>query len=133
MKETENLTNENANVSTLFDTLSDAQKSKVRAEIERLKKEHEVPFIHVFVGKNTVDVKKPYILYFKPPTKLAEMSIFYYDAQSDPIVGNQKLAKKLCVGGDREVVDSEFLYMHTGLMSFIPQLLPQADGELKTF
>lgn len=117
----------------IIESLTEEIKKSISEKAKALKEKHKVPFIYVYVSPRHGDMKNPLIAFFKPPTTLSEMSKFYYDAQSDPIVGNLKLARKLFLDGDKELVDNEFEYMHSGLMGFVPNLLPQAAGEFKTF
>lgn len=118
-----------------FDFLTDEENKKIQAKCEALKDTHEIDDVFVFVdnrirrGKN-----KRMIAYFKTPQTTKEISVYLYNANSDPVEANRKLAKTCFLDGDRDLVDVEKYYVTTGLMNEVIKLIPQGiEGEIKAF
>lgn len=118
-----------------FDFLTDEENAAINKRCEELKEEHDIDDVFVFVDSKIRRGKKERMIgYFKSPQTTKEISVYLYNANSDPVEANRSLAKSCFLDGDKDLVDVEKYYITTGLMNDIIKIVPQGAGaEFKAF
>lgn len=108
---------------------------ELRAEIEKKVKELKeanpklkgiMPI--VIDGDPAMGEKEHYVGYFSQPSFKA-FSKYLSTAQKDSAVAMRNLATDCFIGGDKELVDDDSLFLF-GLMNYFPQIIASRHGSL---
>lgn len=105
----------------------------VREEIERkaleLKTKHGLRKIFIAVVQGEEEDDKPfYIGYFRRPG-LVHFSQYMNFVQKDLVQANKMLANNVFLGGDRELVDDDELFLY-GTMSQLTRLIDSRNSDM---
>ena len=82
----------------------------------------------IVVAGDEYDEKPLYVGYFKRPNTV-QFSLWMNQAQKDPVVANKTLAQSIFIGGDRELVDDEDLFLY-GTMAKVSSLIESRNADL---
>lgn len=105
---------------------------EVREEIikkaQELKQQNRLRKIFIAIVEGDEDEKPFYIAYLRRPS-LMHFSQYMNFAQKDVVQANQMLAKNVFLGGDRELIDDEDLFLY-GLMSQLNHIIDSRNADL---
>lgn len=109
--------------------LSIEVREQITKKIEELRSQTGIKRIFaIVVTGDEFDEKPLYVGYFRRPNTM-QFSLWMNMAQKDPVQANKNLAQNIYVGGDKELVDDEDLFLY-GTMSKISSLIESRNADL---
>lgn len=109
--------------------LTPEMKEKIVSTAKALKEKNKLRRVFaVTVLGDEEDDKPLYVAYLRRPN-LMQFSQYMSFVQKDIVQANKLLAQSVFIGGDRELVDDEELFLY-GLMPNLNQLLESRNSEL---
>ena len=109
--------------------LSVEMREQITKKIEELRTQTGSKRIQaIVVIGDEYDDKPMYVGYFKRPNTM-QFSLWMNQVQKDPVLANRTLAQNTFVGGDKEIVDDDDLFLY-GAMPKISQLIEGRNADL---
>ena len=82
----------------------------------------------IVIAGDDFDEKPLYVGYFKRPNTM-QFSLWMNQAQKDPVMAHKTLAQNCFIGGDKELVDDEDMFLY-GTMSKIAMIIEGRNADL---
>lgn len=107
-----------------------AIREQISQKIDELKAQQKLKkvFVVIVQGDSETDEKPYYIAYFRRPN-LMEFSQYMSFVQKDIVQASSMLAKNTIVGGDRELVDDDELFLY-GTMQQLGHIIDSRNSDI---